>query len=173
MRSGPGAARTILRFHFISARPSKQPRMVRTFLKVYMELGSYFWFLQQQIKDIIIYLPAQWSPSLVSRVTRTRTGGKRREGRGLITCNRLIPVRPCNGVTLSPPARTDCWGCALRHGAETVRPQGGEALFPCYSTNAARSLLTTVACHTAARSVEVNMPTNDRVGRTPNPSAVH
>ena len=38
----------------ISARPSKQPRMVRTFLKVYMELGSYFLFLQEQIKDIII-----------------------------------------------------------------------------------------------------------------------
>jgi hypothetical protein len=54
VRSGPGAARTILLFHIISARPSKQPRMVRTFLKVYMELGSYFLFLQEQIKDIII-----------------------------------------------------------------------------------------------------------------------
>jgi len=28
--------------------------MVRTFLKVYMELGSCFLFLQEQIKDIII-----------------------------------------------------------------------------------------------------------------------
>jgi hypothetical protein len=28
--------------------------MVCTFLKVYMELGSYFLFLQEQIKDIII-----------------------------------------------------------------------------------------------------------------------
>ena len=28
--------------------------MVRTFLKVYLELGSYFLFLQEQIKDIII-----------------------------------------------------------------------------------------------------------------------
>jgi len=28
--------------------------MVRTYLKVYMELGSYFLFLQEQIKDIII-----------------------------------------------------------------------------------------------------------------------
>ncbi len=27
--------------------------MVRTFLKVYMELSSYFFFLQEQIKDII------------------------------------------------------------------------------------------------------------------------
>ena len=35
MRSGPGAARTILLFHIISARPSKQPRLVRTFLKVH------------------------------------------------------------------------------------------------------------------------------------------
>ena len=32
-----------------------QPLMVRTFLKVYMELGSYFLFLQEQIKDIIIF----------------------------------------------------------------------------------------------------------------------
>jgi hypothetical protein len=31
--------------------------MVRTFLKVYMELGSYFLFLQEQIKDIIIKGP--------------------------------------------------------------------------------------------------------------------
>ena len=54
MRSRPGAARTILLSHIISARPSKQPLMVRTFLKVYMELGSYFLFLQEQIKDIII-----------------------------------------------------------------------------------------------------------------------
>jgi hypothetical protein len=35
VRSGPGAARTILRFHTSSARPSKQPLMVRTFLKAY------------------------------------------------------------------------------------------------------------------------------------------
>jgi hypothetical protein len=54
VRSGPGSARTILLFNIISARPSKQPRMVRTFLKVYMELDSYFLFLQEQIKDIII-----------------------------------------------------------------------------------------------------------------------
>jgi hypothetical protein len=53
---GPEAARTILLFHIISARPSNQPRMVRTFLKVYMELGSYFLFLQEQIKDIIIII---------------------------------------------------------------------------------------------------------------------
>ena len=33
--SGPRAARTILLFHIISARPSKQPLMVRTFLKVH------------------------------------------------------------------------------------------------------------------------------------------
>ena len=54
MRSGPGEARTILLLHIISVRPSKQPLMVRTFLKVYMELSSYFLFLQEQIKDIIV-----------------------------------------------------------------------------------------------------------------------
>jgi hypothetical protein len=37
--SGPGAARTILLFHIIIARPSKQPRMVRTFLKVHTRPG--------------------------------------------------------------------------------------------------------------------------------------
>ena len=52
VRSGPGAARTILLFHIISVRPSKQPLMVRTFPKIYIELGSYFLFLQEQIKDI-------------------------------------------------------------------------------------------------------------------------
>ena len=31
--------------------------MVSTFLKVYMELGSSFLFLQEQIKDIIIREP--------------------------------------------------------------------------------------------------------------------
>jgi GTPase involved in cell partitioning and DNA repair len=55
VRSEPGAARTILLLHTISARPSKQPLMVRTFLKVYMELDSYVLFLQEQIKDIIIW----------------------------------------------------------------------------------------------------------------------
>jgi hypothetical protein len=54
VRSGPGEARTILLLHIISVRPSKQPLMVRTFLKVYMELGSSFLFLQEHIKDIII-----------------------------------------------------------------------------------------------------------------------
>ncbi len=42
-------------YYFISlVLDSKQPPMVRTFLKVYMELGSSFLFLQEQIKDIII-----------------------------------------------------------------------------------------------------------------------
>jgi len=42
VKSGPGEARTILLLHIISAGPSKQPLMVCTFLKVHMELGSYF-----------------------------------------------------------------------------------------------------------------------------------
>ena len=55
VRSGSGEARTILLLHIISVSLSKQPLMVRTFLKVYMELGSSFLFLlQEQIKDIII-----------------------------------------------------------------------------------------------------------------------
>jgi hypothetical protein len=42
VRSGPGAARTIgtiLLFYIISARPPKQPRMIRTFLKVVYKRG--------------------------------------------------------------------------------------------------------------------------------------
>jgi hypothetical protein len=76
VRSGPGAARTILLLHIISVRPSKQPLMVRTFLKVYMELGSYFLFLQEQIKDIIIIMvfrglpQACWSFFCVLEATR-------------------------------------------------------------------------------------------------------
>jgi hypothetical protein len=54
VRSGPGEARAILLLHIISVRPSKQPLMVRTFLKVYKELCSCFLFVQEQIKDIII-----------------------------------------------------------------------------------------------------------------------
>jgi hypothetical protein len=70
VRSGRGEARTILLLHIISVRPSKQPLMVRTFLKVYMELGSYFLFLQEQIKDIIIIakgMPAPYGRSALTR----------------------------------------------------------------------------------------------------------
>ena len=52
-------ARTILLLHIISARPCKQPLMVRTFLKVYIVLHGallLFLFLQEQIKDIIIII---------------------------------------------------------------------------------------------------------------------
>ena len=56
------AARTILLVHIISARHSKQPLMVRTFLKVYMELGSYFLFLQEQIKTSSS-IPLRMSPN--------------------------------------------------------------------------------------------------------------
>jgi hypothetical protein len=48
VRSGPAEARTILLLHIIGARPSKQPLTVRTFLKVYMKLGSFFLFLREQ-----------------------------------------------------------------------------------------------------------------------------
>ena len=56
-------------FMYISARPSKQPLRVRTFLKVYMELGSYFLFLQEQIKDIIFGIPVYGEVAIV-RVER-------------------------------------------------------------------------------------------------------
>ena len=48
--------------------------MVRTFLKAYMELGSYFLFLQEQIKDIIMGAdsgPQTAADTLCSRSTLT------------------------------------------------------------------------------------------------------
>jgi hypothetical protein len=52
--ASPGAARTILLFHTISARPCKQPLMVGSTLGVY-SFGLIL-FLQEQKKDIIIIL---------------------------------------------------------------------------------------------------------------------
>jgi hypothetical protein len=66
---------TILLLHIISVRPSKQPLMVRTFLKVYMELGSYFLFLQEQIKDIIIIM--EFKRTSVQRRDYRERGGSR------------------------------------------------------------------------------------------------
>jgi hypothetical protein len=59
VRSGPGAARNILLFHIIrlaiSVRPSKQPLMVRTFLKVYGARLP-FLFLQDHHHHNIVYV---------------------------------------------------------------------------------------------------------------------
>jgi hypothetical protein len=85
VRSGPGEARTILLLHIISVRPSKQPLMVRTFFKVYMELGSYFLFLQEQIKDIIItpgWLVQDPTTSPLGDVIPTIRGSGAHPGRG-------------------------------------------------------------------------------------------
>ena len=60
--------------------------------------------------------------------------------------------RTCNGAILSPPVRTDCWGCALRHGVTALRLQSGAEIFPCYSTAAARSRVAIGEHHTAPRS---------------------
>ena len=45
--------------------------MVRTFPKVYMELGSSFLFLQEQIKDIIIMMSAVNARSLLLLCVQT------------------------------------------------------------------------------------------------------
>jgi hypothetical protein len=45
--------------------------MVRTFLKAYMELGSYFLFLQEQIKDIIIIRAARSSKRISTPHTQS------------------------------------------------------------------------------------------------------
>ncbi len=56
VRSGPGEPRTLLLPHITIDGRSKQPLVVRAFLKVYMELCSYFLFLQEKIKDMIIII---------------------------------------------------------------------------------------------------------------------
>jgi hypothetical protein len=50
--------------------------MVRTFLKVYMELGSYFLFLQEQIKDIIIIEKTIAHPTLTRVWSEAWTEGR-------------------------------------------------------------------------------------------------
>ena len=72
--SGPGEARTILLLHIISDRPSKQPLMVRTFLKVYMELGSCFLFLPEQ-KAIIIFSKSPGQAPYGALNRRVKKGG--------------------------------------------------------------------------------------------------
>ncbi len=50
--------------------------MVRTFLKVYMELCSFFLFLQEQVKDIIIAVPySRKAGPVVERVFITHVKG--------------------------------------------------------------------------------------------------
>ena len=109
MRSGPGEARTILLLHIISVRPSKQPLMVRTFLKVYMELGSYFLFLQEQIKDIII----------LYKVKIARTDVKDRvpfEGSGDVLFIPRICRADADAILVCGWTCYRCGGCALcRH----------------------------------------------------------
>jgi hypothetical protein len=56
VRSGPGAGRTILLFHIIITRPSEQPRMVRTFLKVYGAGLLFFVSVRTNKDDDVFYL---------------------------------------------------------------------------------------------------------------------
>jgi hypothetical protein len=105
--SGPGAARTILLSHIISVKSSKQPLMVLTFLKVYMELGFYFLFLQEQKKDIIIIIAVTQSsarPRGRSREMIAAHGGGPGQGFpcSLLTlCRHLVRQRgSCQGTDL-------------------------------------------------------------------------
>jgi hypothetical protein len=77
-RSGPEAARTILLFHIISPRPSKQPLMVRTFLKVYMELGCHSpqWQVMPSTRPVRAprHRP-RWSTTPCTRTSGTQWSG--------------------------------------------------------------------------------------------------
>ena len=133
MRSGPGAARTILLFHIISARPSKQPRMVRTFLKVYMELGSYFLFLQEQRKDIILIIPP---PSFCAAASgaptrdRHKTSTRRQYCKGCCWAWRCVTsccTGPCRCGNMNPPPISRL--CTLSRKPHPPGGRGAHLLF--------------------------------------------
>ncbi len=96
MRSGSGASRTILLIHIISDRPSKQTLMVRTFLKVYMDLGSYFFVSARTNKrqhhqslPVPESKPFPPSPLLIlclSSFSKERDGGNTRAVGGATSC---------------------------------------------------------------------------------------
>ena len=82
--------------------------MVRTFLKVYMELGSYFLFLQEQVKDIIIINTGLGSSSPVAHVLHYHPP---------TTCE-----RPCNRYCSTHLRKKrpgfGIWGLRFRHWQE-------------------------------------------------------
>jgi len=59
VRSRPGAARTILLFHIISARPSKQPCMVFRTLGVYKDEKVLFSYLGYEIYGCFFLMPSR------------------------------------------------------------------------------------------------------------------
>ena len=98
VRSRPGAARTILLSHIISARPSKQPLMVRTFLKVYMELGFYY--------------AGAWSRSMpFLRTVAAAAGGAAQRGR-----DKPLKNRPAYALQLCTVWHTRPVACAFAAG---------------------------------------------------------
>ncbi len=76
-KEGPGPSDGA-RLGIYGIHTSKQPLMVRTSLKVYMELGSSFLFLQEQIKDIIIIIPLGPLGTQASLVPVGQTGSRDR-----------------------------------------------------------------------------------------------
>jgi hypothetical protein len=125
----------ILLFHIISAWPSKQPLMVRTFLKVYMELGSYFLFLQEQIKDIIINLqPPQGRGPVSVQDRRDAPRGRRR-------------TAPGTGPRPRPPRRRNL----PRHDPCQPQQDGGKGRCPVVSNRPLHRAMQQ-RCHHASAS---------------------
>jgi hypothetical protein len=103
VRSGSGAARTILLFHIISARPSKQPLMVRTFLKVYGAWRLFFVSARtkkrhhhltirlslesgESLRHVVCYFEQCSSSSVYGEADRN-----------------VVMESPCTGASLDPP----------------------------------------------------------------------
>ena len=109
----PGAALVVVCLAVVTLPPrstSKQPLMVRTFLKVYMELVSYFLFLQEQIKDIIIIAPTVASCRLVgcSVVSGRPLRSRAVAGVSRHVCVCLGPVLASHATSL-PAAAAAAW----------------------------------------------------------------
>ena len=123
MRSGPGGARTILLLHIISARPSKQPLMVRTFLKVYMELGSYFVSARTN-KRHLRHLAVRDTLETRTASTSTKCRKMRKEAKNLRRQPAItILTRVCKGGTPTHGG--------VRGDTDTRVSLGGERKLPC------------------------------------------
>ena len=74
--------------------------MVRTFLKVYMEFSSYFLFLQEQIKDIIIVNTARRHANQMHQYQLLHLSTKLASGVSGILCDSRVGQRGSSDLSI-------------------------------------------------------------------------
>jgi hypothetical protein len=108
---------------------------VRTFLKLYMELGSYFLFLQEQIKDIIImHRIASRNENNSFSPDRSTLSGQNAHGRTSAFCTEsrsrlVLPSLPdswhVRGVSaVSVMMMSFIWSCRNKNQPKAIYPKG-------------------------------------------------